>query len=150
DFDISKLRYHKIVLMSDADVDGAHIRTLFLTLFFRYFRTIIDGGFLYIAQPPLFRIQQGKEIRYAYDEAAKNKIVVELQKAKAAKAAAKPAGKKGAAVKGADVSDGSDEEANPAEEGISEGGENIKGISISRYKGLGEMNAEQLWDTTMN
>ncbi len=148
DFDLSKLRYHKIVLMSDADVDGAHIRTLFLTLFFRYFRTIIDGGFLYIAQPPLFRVEQGKEVHYAYDEPAKNRLVTELQKKKAAKDAAKPASKKtGAKATGSDVEEVVGEEG--AAEG-SEGGENIKGIKISRYKGLGEMNADQLWDTTMN
>lgn len=103
-FDISKLRYHKIVLMSDADVDGAHIRTLLLTLFYRYFPQIVTGGYLYIAQPPLFRLQRGKDVRYAHSEEEKEKIVREM---------------KGEA-------------------------------SIQRYKGLGEMNPEQLWETTMD
>lgn len=103
-FDISKLRYHKVILMSDADVDGAHIRTLLLTLFYRYFPQIITGGFVYIAQPPLYRLQRGKDIRYAYDEAERDLVLKEM---------------KGEA-------------------------------SIQRYKGLGEMNPEQLWETTMN
>src|SRR3989344_949735 len=133
-FDITKLRYHKIVLMSDADVDGAHIRTLFLTLFYRYFPQVIEGGYLYIAQPPLFRIQSGKEVHYAYDDEEKDRIVDSLAKAKRAKGEKK-------------------EEPAVQLEDASETGEAISkvpGVSIQRYKGLGEMNPNQLWETTMN
>ncbi|MCK9578252.1 DNA topoisomerase (ATP-hydrolyzing) subunit B [bacterium] len=108
DFNLEKLRYHRIVIMCDADSDGNHIRTLLLTLFFRYFKPIIDNGYLYIAQPPLYRIQKGKELKYAYSEDEKEKIT------SSAEYKDKP------------------------------------GISISRYKGLGEMNPEQLWETTMD
>ncbi len=133
-FDLSKLRYHKIILMSDADVDGAHIRTLFLTLFYRYFPQIIEAGYLYIAQPPLFRIQSGKEVHYAYDDEEKDRIVDSLAKAKRAKGEKK-------------------EEPAVQLEDASETGEAISkvpGVSIQRYKGLGEMNPNQLWETTMN
>jgi DNA gyrase subunit B len=136
-FDITKLRYHKIVLMSDADVDGAHIRTLFLTLFYRYFPSIIEGGYLYIAQPPLFRLQSGKTVRYAYSDAEKDRVVVEIQKAKAA-AKGKKAEEEEPAVEV------------EAEAGAAEGGEKVAGVTIQRYKGLGEMNPDQLWETTMN
>ncbi|HUY69828.1 MAG TPA: DNA topoisomerase (ATP-hydrolyzing) subunit B [Candidatus Tyrphobacter sp.] len=105
DFKIEKIRYHKVILMTDADVDGAHIRTLLLTLFYRYFPKIIEEGYLYIAQPPLYRLQSGKEVRYAYAEAEKDDWVKGLKSA------------------------------NP---------------NIQRYKGLGEMNPEQLWETTMD
>jgi DNA gyrase subunit B len=139
-FDISKLRYHKIILMSDADVDGAHIRTLFLTLFYRYFPQVIEAGHLYIAQPPLYRIQAGREIRYVFDDAEKDKVIAEIQKAKAAKG------------KGKEDREKRTEESNeaPAEVSASESGEKIAGVSVQRYKGLGEMNPDQLWETTMN
>jgi DNA gyrase subunit B len=104
-FDITKLRYHKIILMTDADVDGAHIRTLLLTLFYRYFPKIIEGGFLYIAQPPLYRVQKGKEFHYAFAEKERDIFTKQL------------------------------------------GGE---GVTIQRYKGLGEMNPSQLWETTLD
>jgi DNA gyrase subunit B len=142
-FDIAKLRYHKVVIMSDADVDGAHIRTLFLTLFYRYFPQVIESGHLYIAEPPLYRLQSGKDVRYAFTDSAKEKILAEMAKAKSEKQKAKNA-KQGGEVKGP-VAEESTEAAIE-----SEGGEKISGITIQRYKGLGEMNAEQLWDTTMN
>ncbi|MEK7506004.1 MAG: DNA topoisomerase (ATP-hydrolyzing) subunit B [Patescibacteria group bacterium] len=104
-FDIEKLRYHKIILMTDADVDGAHIRTLLLTLFFRYFPKIIENGHLYVAQPPLFQLQKGKESHYAYSDAERDKIHKQM---------------------------------------------GSEGINVQRYKGLGEMNPSQLWETTMD
>ncbi len=104
DFDILKLRYHHIVIMSDGDVDGAHIRTLLLTLFYRYFKPLIEAGYLYIAQPPLYKIQIAKKTDYAYTEEQRTKMVKGIE----------------------------------------------KGVNIQRYKGLGEMNPQELWDTTMN
>ncbi len=109
DFDVSKLRYHKIIIMSDADVDGAHIRTLMLTLFFRYMPQLIEDGYIYAAQPPLFRCTVGKDMRYTYSDAEQEKTLAEM--------ATLYPGKK---------------------------------IDIQRYKGLGEMDAQQLWDTTMD
>lgn len=126
-FDISKLRYHKIIIATDADVDGAHIRTLILTLLYRYFRPVIEGGYIYIAQPPLFKIKKGRDIFYAYSEEEKNSIT------------------------GGEADDIEVEEETPE---IDEGREEIvkKGpkIHVQRYKGLGEMNSEELWETTMD
>ncbi len=106
DFNIEKLRYHKVIIMTDADVDGSHIQTLLLTLFYRYYLPVIEAGYLYIAQPPLFRLQKGKAARYVYNEKEKERAIKEL------------------------------------------GGP--EGLNIQRYKGLGEMNPEQLWETTMD
>ncbi|WP_322910999.1 DNA topoisomerase subunit B [Mycoplasmopsis felis] len=105
-FNINKLRYHKIVIMTDADVDGSHIRILLLTFFYRYFKQLIEYGFIYIAQPPLYKIQQNKFVEYAFNDAQKDEIIAKL---------------------------------NPNQK-----------ITIQRYKGLGEMDPEQLWETTMN
>ncbi len=104
DFDVSKLRYHKIVIMTDADVDGAHIRILLLTFFYRFFKPVLEGGYVYIAQPPLYRAQKGNTIKYAYSDSELDKIKAEF-------------GEK---------------------------------INIQRYKGLGEMDPDQLWETTMD
>jgi DNA gyrase subunit B len=104
-FDPSKLRYHRIIVMTDADVDGAHIRTLLLTFFFRHMESLIVDGRLYIAQPPLYRIQRGSDVHWVYSDAERDEIMKRYKDTK---------------------------------------------VEIARYKGLGEMNPEQLWETTMN
>src|SRR3990172_12101745 len=104
-FDIAKLRYHKIILLAEAEVDGAHIRTLLMTFFYRHMPHVIENGYLFIAQPPLFRVSTGKVTRYAHDERDRELVVKEFKS---------------------------------------------KNLTIQRFKGLGEMNAEQLWQTTMN
>jgi len=154
EYDESKLRYHKIIIMTDADTDGAHIRTLLLTLFYRYYKSAIENGYIYIANPPLYRIQKGKVVHYAYSDAEKDTIIKDLDKeSKAKKSASKKASlsekeKKDDPIMG--EGETSEEERLVSNDSSGEVEGKIKGVTIQRYKGLGEMNANQLWETTMD
>ena len=147
DYDESKLRYHRVIIATDADVDGAHIRTLLLTLFYRYYPKLIEKGYLYIAQPPLYKIQVGKTIKYAYTEEGKDEVIKEMQKVADTKE--KPKSKK---EKEAEAVEPEDEAEAEIEGEAGYEGKTIGGrrVNLQRYKGLGEMNALELWETTMN
>ena len=159
-FELAKLRYDRVIIMTDADVDGAHIRTLLLTFFYRHMPSIIEDGHLYIAQPPLYGLQAGRKKLYAYDEAERDAIIGRLIEAKASKQAgaddesvAGEAADENVAAAAADEAPVLEDEGEEESVAMDEDKVRLKqaGVtSVQRYKGLGEMNAEQLWETTMD
>ena len=138
-FDTKKLRYGKTILLADADVDGSHIRTLLLTLLYRHFKPLIEDGRIYIGQPPLYRVQLGKEVRWAYSDNERDKAIKEL----------KTQAKQKRDTRAAKKADTAPEPPPPSDEGTDDGSGG-RDPAIQRYKGLGEMNAEQLWTTTLD
>ena len=148
-FDLEKLRYHRIIIMTDADVDGAHIRTLLLTLFFRHFTQLITSGHVYIAQPPLYQIKKGTTIRYAYSDKEKEKIIIELGGGVEEAVEIGEEGEDGENVE-IEIPESEEETKSGKKKGQTEEAKKVSKINIQRYKGLGEMNPDQLWETTMN
>jgi DNA gyrase subunit B len=161
-FDVKRLRYGRTILLCDADVDGSHIRTLLLTLLYRHFRPLVEDGRIYIGQPPLYRLQLGKEVRWAYSDNERDKAIKELKasaktkrddRKKAAGEKAAADGDQATARSRRRAAEEAEEQSEPVSTNTDEGTDDGKGgrePAIARYKGLGEMNAEQLWDTTLN